>query len=111
MSERGNNSSAESMLSNELFELCKSEFLSEDGLREIIERHVLTHHDHRVNDYAFFVQAGMNERVTEGIIRYLLEYFPAAASATYNDGWRPATGSALVILGTYPFIAYAAERV
>ena len=75
------------MLSNELFELCKSEFLSEDGLREIIERHVLTHHDHRVNDYKFFVLACKNERVTEGMIRYLLEYFPAAASATYNDGW------------------------
>eukprot|EP00984_Skeletonema_dohrnii_P025454 scaffold14617_cov113-Skeletonema_dohrnii-CCMP3373.AAC.3 len=87
MSERGNNSSAESMLPNELLELCKSEFLSEDGLREIIERHVLTHHDHRVNDYKFFVLACKNERVTEGMIRYLLEYFPAAASATYNDGW------------------------
>jgi len=75
------------MLPNELLELCKSDSLSEDGLREIIERHALTHHDHRVNDYKFFVLACKNERVTEGMIRYLLEYFPAAASATYNDGW------------------------
>ena len=53
----------------------------------LIERHVLTHHDHHVNDCAFFVRACMNEKVTERIIRYLLECFPAAASATYNDGW------------------------
>eukprot|EP00984_Skeletonema_dohrnii_P019433 scaffold9286_cov79-Skeletonema_dohrnii-CCMP3373.AAC.1 len=59
---------AESMLSDELLRLCQSDSLSEDGLREIIER--------RQN----------NE---EGIIQCLIKYFPAAASATDEIGRSP----------------------
>eukprot|EP00984_Skeletonema_dohrnii_P014842 scaffold6323_cov118-Skeletonema_dohrnii-CCMP3373.AAC.7 len=93
MSEGDNNSMqpTESMLSNELFELCKSEFLSDDGLREIITRHQLTPKSHIVSDYDdFFVEACRNKRVTGGIIRCLLEYFPAAASTARDEfDWTP----------------------
>ena len=74
----------------ELDECCQSESLSEEGLREIIERHGLTpnHYDSDVGDNKFFYEACRNERVNEGIIRYLLEYFPDAASVTVDgDGW------------------------
>eukprot|EP00984_Skeletonema_dohrnii_P005580 scaffold1968_cov89-Skeletonema_dohrnii-CCMP3373.AAC.7 len=40
------------LLSKELLELCKSDSLSEEGLREIIERHGNIYH--RVSDYKFF---------------------------------------------------------
>ena len=40
-----------------------------------------------MNNYDFFYEACDNERVTEGIIRPLLEYFPDAVS-TGEDGWR-----------------------
>ena len=76
MSESGNRQSTES----ELLEFCLSGSLSKKGLREIIERHEiiqwtgLAPHDHdRVNGYQFFLEACYNERVTVGIIRYLLE--------------------------------------
>ena len=60
-------------LSNELTEFCKSNSLSEDGLREIIERHGLTPNNiPNITDYKFFFVACHNERVTEGIIQYLL---------------------------------------
>ena len=65
---------------------CKSESLSEEGLREMIERHGLAPNNHNVDDYYFFYQACKNERVTEGIIRYLLEYFPDAASVANKEG-------------------------
>eukprot|EP00985_Skeletonema_marinoi_P018097 scaffold10048_cov66-Skeletonema_marinoi.AAC.5 len=82
MSESGSNSqqSAES-LSEELYFYCASESLSEDGLREIIERH-----NPHVNNHDFFLEACSNERVTEGIIQCLLEYFPAAASTINVNG-------------------------
>ena len=79
-------------LPDDLLECCESESLSEDGVREIIERHVSTSDDIRlgVEDYVFFFEACDNERVTEGIIRSLLEYFPEAASVTSEgDGWTP----------------------
>eukprot|EP00984_Skeletonema_dohrnii_P023520 scaffold12609_cov132-Skeletonema_dohrnii-CCMP3373.AAC.5 len=85
-----NNSSQsdESILAKELYELCSSDSLSEDGLREIIERYGLNDNRH-VSDYSFFIAACANERVTEGMIRCLLEYFPAAAMATDETGWMP----------------------
>ena len=86
MSESGNNSqqSAASLISKELVEYCNFDSsLSKEGLHEIIERHQLTPNNNRhVSDYQFFLRACINQRVTEGIIRCLLEYFPAAASAT-----------------------------
>ncbi len=66
--------------------------LSEEGLREIIEQHGLTPHNainYLNSDYKFFLAACTNKQVTEGIIRYLLEYFPDAASATDDDGESP----------------------
>ncbi|KAK1734117.1 ankyrin repeat domain-containing protein [Skeletonema marinoi] len=75
MSEISNNSRG----ANELRSYCASEFLSEDGLRQIFERHTYPH----VNNYYFFLEACINERVDEGIIQCLLEYFPAAVSANY----------------------------
>ena len=77
-------------LSKELLDFCKSEALSEEGLRAIVDRHGLTlNHAQTTRKYnKVFRAACRNERVTEGIIRCLLEYFPAAASAN-NGGWTP----------------------
>eukprot|EP00984_Skeletonema_dohrnii_P020037 scaffold9691_cov80-Skeletonema_dohrnii-CCMP3373.AAC.1 len=91
MSERDNNSirqSAESLLSDELFSYCLSESLSEEGLRQIIDRHELTPKT-ILRDYDFFHAACLNKQVTEGIIRCLLEYFPDAASTTDEQGGSP----------------------
>ena len=93
MSESDNNSrqSAAEALSDELLEFCRSDYLSEDGLREIIEQYGLTPNNNNPNitDYDFFLWACCNERVTEGIIQYLLQYFPAAISATNVNGSSP----------------------
>ena len=42
-----------------------------------------------MGDNKFFLKACYNNRVNEGIIQCLLEYFPAAASATIENGWSP----------------------
>ena len=71
---------------------CGSDFgFSEDGLRETIERHGFTpsNNSPNISDYDFFLWACYNERVTVGIVRYLLEYFPAAANAADGDGRTP----------------------
>jgi ankyrin repeat protein len=73
---------------DELCAHCKSDSLSEDGLREIIERHELTN-DPSIGAHDFFSLACRNEKVNYGIMRCLVEYFPAAASATDNDGCTP----------------------
>eukprot|EP00984_Skeletonema_dohrnii_P011727 scaffold4702_cov111-Skeletonema_dohrnii-CCMP3373.AAC.4 len=91
MSDTGNDNrqTAEVTLSDELYELCSSDSLSIEGLRESIERHGLTpneNNDSHVSDYDFFCAACDNERVNEGIIRRLLEYFPAAASTNEDRG-------------------------
>ena len=86
MNEGGNNG-RQLLLQRELMLRCRYDRLSEEGLREIVDRHGLTL-NHRLSDYTFFLAACRNERVTEGIIRYLLEYFPGAASATFR-GWTP----------------------
>ncbi len=80
-------------VTEELLEFCESDLLSEEGLRKIIERHGhgLTHGDNNntLSNYEFFCVACLNERITEGIIRLLLEYFPDAARSTGGDGWSP----------------------
>ena len=82
MSESNNTS----RLSNELADLCVSESLSEEGLREIIQRRGLTKHNiNHVDDYDFFSEACRNERLNEGIIRCLIEYFPDAISAVDDE--------------------------
>eukprot|EP00984_Skeletonema_dohrnii_P005574 scaffold1968_cov89-Skeletonema_dohrnii-CCMP3373.AAC.1 len=85
MSESGGNNNRRQSAEDELYSHCQSESLSEDGLREIIERHDNNNH---MSDYDFIFFACRNKRVTEGIIQCLLEYFPAAASAIEN-GWSP----------------------
>ncbi len=90
MSENGNNG-REPALMNELNRYCSSASLSEEGLSEIIERHGLTPNNDNalINNYYFFLRACCNERVNEGVIRCLLEYFPDAASHTDGDGTTP----------------------
>ncbi len=70
-------------LRKELVDCCRSESLSEDGLRAIFERFNNNHH---LENYDFILWACHNERCTEGILRYLLEYFPDAAGATSAEG-------------------------
>jgi ankyrin repeat protein len=84
--------SDESLLANELIDLCESDSLSKDGLRKIFERHgfmLLSPYTPKINNYDFFFEACYNERVTEGIIRYILEYFPDASSAADDIGYTP----------------------
>eukprot|EP00985_Skeletonema_marinoi_P007546 scaffold3316_cov94-Skeletonema_marinoi.AAC.29 len=79
-----------SPLSNELLEFCKSDSLSEEGLRQIIERHGCQPNNHDYEgDYKFFREACRNDLLTEEIIRCLLEYFPAAARSTGGNGQLP----------------------
>jgi ankyrin repeat protein len=74
MSDSGDNSqSNNAALLEELTEFCRSESLSEDGLRAVI----FPNNDPNLTTI-FFHEACDNERVTEGILRYLLEYFPNA---------------------------------
>ena len=73
---------------------CKSDFLTEDGLRQIIEHIGLTqdnyeYYNYHFDDDGFVHEACYNERVTEGIIRYLLEIFPDVASEFDGAGWMP----------------------
>ena len=80
------------MLLKELSEFCRSESLSKEGLRKIFERYGLAPDKKYVcnnYDYGFFRSACSNEKVTEGIIRCLLEYFPAAVRAPDDRRWSP----------------------
>ena len=77
------------MIERELFNYCKCGFLDEEHLRRIIDRHEMKlapDETLRVEHYTFFLEACRNERVTESIIRCLLEYFPEAARASYDIG-------------------------
>ena len=85
----GGRQSARSLLERELTLLCQSELLSEEGLRGKINHHGLTSNNTFIRKFGFFCAACGNERVTEGIIQCLLEYFPEAASATNENGWSP----------------------
>ncbi len=74
--------------SQELFEFCQSDSLSEAGLRTIIERHDTPNNSTIIN-YAFFHNVCRNERVTVEIIRCLLEYFPDAVRHADAAGLLP----------------------
>jgi ankyrin repeat protein len=91
MSESGDNRRQTTvLLSNELIAHCGSDSLSEDGLREIIfERHECASNRNPNIDYKFFHAACHNEKVTEGVIQCLVEYFPDSAGATDNNGCTP----------------------
>jgi ankyrin repeat protein len=74
----------------ELWEFCGSDSLSEEGLHELIERHGWGPNNNlNISNYDFFLGACQNENANEGIIRCLLEYFPAAISATDDEGRTP----------------------
>jgi len=73
-------------LLEELTAFCQSDSLSEDGLREIIERHGWRPNNPSVQNYYFFLAACNNERVTEGILRCILDNFPAATTFPDLDG-------------------------
>ena len=68
-----------SVVLNHLDVFCQSDSLSEDGLRAIIEQHGWAS-NHPTIPYDFFLSACRNERVTEGILRYLLRIFPSAGT-------------------------------
>ena len=75
----------------ELVDFCRSDSLSVDGLRAIFQLYgcdCASNKSH-VDNYDFFIVACQNERVTEGILRYLLEYFPDAVNATTSMGMTP----------------------
>ncbi len=65
-------------LEEELYEFCRSDSLSEDGLREIIIERYGAPKIQNISDYGFFHRACLNDRVTEGILRLLLDHFPDA---------------------------------
>ncbi len=73
------------LLEEELLEFCGSVSLSLDGLQAIIEQHGVAPNNNDIDNYYFFHRACRNERVTEGILRYLLEYFPNAIRYTDED--------------------------
>jgi hypothetical protein len=73
------------LLEDELTVFCESASLSQDGLREIIEKHGAANVPN-INNYAFFLEACENEGISEGILRYLLEYFPNAARHADEEG-------------------------
>ena len=74
-----------------LLEYCKSDSLSEDGLRESISD-LLDHHqlNHLLNDEAQLTQYPLlhevvyNKNVTEGAVQYLLDCIPGIANITSN---------------------------
>ena len=80
---------SDELLSKELYFFCKSDLLSEEGLRQIFERHGLKPNNHSLmsNHKKIFRAACRNERITEGMIQCLLEYFPAASAI--GEGWTP----------------------
>ena len=74
----------------ELIDFCRSESLSEDGLREILERYGCEPNNNlNIDKYGFFIVACHNQFVTEGIIRCLLEYFPDAGAMELGSGITP----------------------
>jgi ankyrin repeat protein len=76
-------------LEEELLGFCRSDSLSEDGLREIIiERYGAPKHQN-ITNYGFFHVACLKDRVTEGILRLLLDHFPDAASYISGRGKTP----------------------
>ena len=77
-----------SMLSTEsLSRYCQSGHLSEEGLRELFERHGVTPNNDFPENYVdakVFLKLCFSGKITEGIIRCFLEYFPSAACVSKN---------------------------
>ena len=90
MSESDNSSQSDSVLFTA--ELClwlSYDDISEEGLRQIIRRHKSATNNLHVSDYELFHAACRKETVTAGIIRCLLEYFPAAVNVADEYGRLP----------------------
>jgi ankyrin repeat protein len=94
MSESNNNTQTAEALLQELIAYCQSDSLSEEGLRERIERlmspnisnqDILPH----MSDALLLIVTCCDERVTGGIIQYLLECFPNAARKPAAQGQLP----------------------
>ncbi len=85
--------SSSTQLLEKITAFCGSESLSEDGLREIIIiglHGVAPNNNHpNIIDYAFFHEACRNEKVTDGVLRCLLEYFPNAIRYADERGRLP----------------------
>ena len=87
MSEGGsNNRQSPRALSEELYEFCRSDTLSENGLRAIIEGFAP---NNAPDHYDFFHEACRNERVTEGIVQLLINAFPDTVSHENHYGYTP----------------------
>ena len=89
----GSQHNADQLL-DELFALSQTEtcesLFSVDCLQEIIERYGWEPNNSQnsnlnVEDYRFFLEFCGNGSVTDGMLRYLLEYFPGAVNATTAD--------------------------
>ena len=80
--------SSNQLLEDELTGFCRSHALSEDGLRAIFEGHGVAPNNNDPNiSYEFFHEACLNKKVTEGILRYLLEYSYFPHAVRYADGY------------------------
>ena len=79
------------MLSKRLLSrYCQSESLSEEGLRELFERHGVTPNNNEVPGCEkVFFKLCFDGKITEGIIRCFLQYFPAAANFISQNGLTP----------------------
>jgi ankyrin repeat protein len=85
MSESDNRIHLATAVEDELFDYCQREIIGRYGLE--------SNNDSQISDYQFFLAVCLNERVNEGMIRYLLEYFPDAAGATHENGSSPLHGA------------------
>lgn len=76
----------------DLTAFCQSESLSESGLQEIVDNHDWdwqTGVDDPTVTYDFFLMACRNEKVTEGILRYLLLTFPGTGHFVDSERQSP----------------------
>ena len=90
MSDQNNN--RQTLLTAQLADYCRSDFLSEDALRDKINRLrvVVLPHDRDTTDEELLLhEVCDNERVTEGTIRCILGKITTAAMADDDDGKLP----------------------
>ena len=80
-----------SLFTSEIYHWSKSDDISEERLLQIIRMHRIALNDNNlhVSDYLFFHVACRNEKITEGIIQCLLEYFPDAVNYPDFGGLPP----------------------
>ena len=90
MSDQNNN--RQTLLTAQLADYCRSDFLSEDGLRDKINRLRvvdLPHDSDTTDEELLLHEVCDNQRVTEGIIRCILGKITTAAMATDDVGRLP----------------------